>query len=628
MGRVERLPLCGHSKSSQRLKFGKQSGRRSQGIAMTQSSLPALLAEQASQQPDAVAYTFIDYETDPAGFSESLTWAQVYQGALAIAEELRLCGEVGDRAAIVAPEGLGYIMAFLGVLHAGFIAVPLPVPQFRIHDERVSGALRDCSPSVILTTSAAFDEVSKYACAENGCAGASVIDIELLDLDSARPFDEVGQPLPRVAYLQYTSGSTRSPAGVIVSHRNVMANLEQERAVYLSDYGDTLPPELRWVSWLPFHHDMGLLFSVITPVYSGTPISFMTPIAFLQRPARWMQQLGKAGLSYSCAPNFAFDLAARLTSDRDMDGVDLAGVQTIINGSERVQPATIKRFHERFARFNLKETAILPSYGLAEATLCVAAPKPGEPVRTVRFASEQTPDGNVKAVTNDDAGGTEMVSYGPPREAPGMCAVRIVDPDTHRENPPGKVGEIWVHGENVATGYWQKSAESEQTFHGRIVDPAPNSPNGTWLKTGDLGVMFGGELFIMGRLKDLLIVDGRNHYPDDIETTIRDITGGRVAAISVPDDRTERLVAIAELAAEQTRPREEQMPEFRAIKREIISAVSTSHGVRVSDLVLVPPGSIPFTTSGKVRRSACVERYRRNEFKRLDVTANVVDEAW
>ena len=595
---------------------------------MTQSSLPALLAERASQQPDVTAYTFIDYETDPAGFAESLTWAQVYQGALAVAEELRLCGEVGDRAAIVAPEGLGYIMAFLGVLHARFIAVPLPVPQFRTHDERVSAALRDCSPSVILTTSAAVDEVSKYACEENGCAGASVIDIELLDLYSARPFDEVGQPLPRVAYLQYTSGSTRSPAGVIVSHRNVMANLEQAEVVYLADYGNTLPPELRWVSWLPFHHDMGLFFSVINPIYTGAPISFMTPVAFLQRPARWMQLLGKAGLSYSCAPNFAFDLAARLTSDRDMDGIDLAGVQTIINGSERVQPATIKRFNERFARFNLKETAILPSYGLAEATLCVAAPKRGEPVRTVRFASERVADGTVRACTNEDVGATDLVSYGPPRVATGMCAVRIVNADTQRENPPEKIGEIWVHGDNVALGYWQKSVESSQTFQARIVDPSPGSPNGTWLRTGDLGVMFDGELFIMGRIKDLLIVDGRNHYPDDIEATIREITGSRVAAISVLDDSTERLVAIAELAAEQTGSREEQTLEFRAIKREIISAISTSHGLRVSDLVLVPRGSIPFTTSGKVRRSVCLERYRRDEFKRLDVSANLLDEAW
>ena len=273
-------------------------------MAMTQSSLPGLLQERASRQPDATAYTFIDYEIDPAGFAESLTWAQVYRGALVVAEELRRCGEVGDRAAILAPEGLGYITAFLGALQAGFIAVPLPVPQFRVHDERVSAALRDCSPSVILTTSTAVDEVSKYACDENGCAGTSVIEVDSLDLYSARVFDAVGQSHPSTAYLQYTSGSTRTPAGVIVSHRNVIANLEQAAVVYFEDYGNTPPPGLRWVSWLPFHHDMGLFFTLFIPIYAGNPISFITPVAFLQRPARWMQLLGKTGLSYSCAPKF------------------------------------------------------------------------------------------------------------------------------------------------------------------------------------------------------------------------------------------------------------------------------------------------------------------------------------
>jgi long chain fatty acid CoA FadD26 len=599
-----------------------------EAIAMTQPSLPALLRERAGQRPDARAYTFIDHDIDPAGFAESLTWAQLYQGALAVAEELRLCGQVGDRAAILAPEGLGYITAFLGVLHAGFVAVPLPVPQFRVHDERVSAALRDCSPSVILTTSTVVDEVSKYASVENGCVGTSVIEVDSLDLYSARVSDAVGQPHPRAAYLQYTSGSTRTPAGVIVSHRNVIANLEQATAIYLEGIGSTPPPGLRCVSWLPFHHDMGLFFTVFMTLYTGAPMSFITPVAFLQRPARWMQLLGEADLSYSCAPNFAFDLAARRTSDHDMNGIDLAGVRAIINGSERVQPTTVKRFNERFARYNLKETAILPSYGLAEATLCVAAPKLGQPVRTVRFASEQLSDGYVTACTNGDSGATDLVSYGPHRVTPGMCAVRIVNPDTQRENPPETIGEIWVHGDNVAMGYWQKSMESRRTFGAKIVDPSPGTPNGSWLRTGDLGAMFDGELFIMGRIKDVLIIDGRNHYPDDIEATIREITGGRVAAISVPDDCTERLVAIAELTTEHTRSREEQTPKLRAIRREIISAISTAHGLRVSDLVVVPPGSIPFTTSGKVRRAACVQRYRHDEFKRLDVSASLLDEAW
>ena len=351
---------------------------------MTQPSLPDLLQQRASQQADATAFTFIDYEIDPAGFADSLTWSQMHRRALAVAEELRLCGSVGDRAAILAPDGLDYVAAFLGALQAGFIAVPLLVPLFGVHDERVSSALLDCSPSVVLTTSSAVDEVTKYVRNENGRSRTSIVELDLLDLDSPRELDPIRYSHPRTAYLQYTSGSTRQPAGVVISHKNVIANLGQAFSVYFEDSGNLPPPGLRLVSWLPFHHDMGLMFSICGPLFAGNPVVLLSPISFLQRPARWMQLLGKNGLSYSCAPNFAFDLAARRTSDDDMAGLDLGDVLGINNGSERVHPATIKRFNERFARFNLKDTAIRPSYGLAEATVYVAAPKMGRP-NTFRF---------------------------------------------------------------------------------------------------------------------------------------------------------------------------------------------------------------------------------------------------
>jgi long-chain fatty acid adenylase/transferase FadD26 len=590
---------------------------------MTQSSLPALLQQQASQQPDAAAYTFIDYEIDPAGFEERLTWSQVHRRALVVAAELRLCGSVGDRAAILAPQGLDYIVGFLGALEAGFIAVPLPVPQFHVHDERVSSALRDCSPSVILTTSSAVDEVTRYVPNENGRSMTSVVEVDSLDLDSPRELDPIRYSHPRMAYLQYTSGSTRQPAGVVVSHENVIVNLGQACGLYFEDSGNVPPPGLRFVSWLPFFHDMGLIFSICLPLFTGNPVVLMGPVSFLQRPARWMQLLGKNGPSYSCAPNFAFDLAARRTSDDDMAGLDLGDVLGINNGAERVHPATIKRFNERFAPFNFKDTAIRPSYGLAEATLCVAAPKMGRPAATVRFDSEHLSSGHAKPCRNGAGGGIDLVSYGVPR----MCTVRIVNPETKAENPPGTIGEIWVHGDNVAMGYWEKPLESERTFGAKLVAPSAGTLEGSWLRTGDLGVMFDGELFIMGRIKDVLIVDGRNHYPDDIEATLREITGGRVAAISVPDDRTEQLVAIVELDKRQGSDGE-RMQKFRSVKREIISAISNSHSLRVADLVLVPPGSIPITTSGKIRRSACVERYRQDEFKRLDVSADLLNETW
>jgi acyl-CoA synthetase (AMP-forming)/AMP-acid ligase II len=601
----------------------EQKPREASPIAVTQSSLPALLRERASQQPDAPAYTYIDYEIDPAGFAECLTWAQVHHRALVVAEELRLCGSVGDRAAILAPQGLDYIVAFLGALQAGFIAVPLPLPQFRIHDQRVSSALRDCSPSVILTTSHAVDDVINCARDENGRSAVSVVEIDLLDLDSTRTLDPVCNSHPGKAYLQYTSGSTRQPAGVIVSHHNVIANLEQAFSTYFEDYGNMPPPGLGLVSWLPFHHDMGLFFTIFSPMFGGNPVKFMRPESFLQRPARWMQLLGEGGMVYSCAPNFAFDLAARRTSDKDMTGLDLGDVLAINNGSERVHSATIKRFTERFARFNLEDTAVRPSYGLAEATLFVASTKVGRAVTTVRFDSEHLSSGQAKPCGSGDGSGTAFVSYGPS----GTCMVRIVNPDTGAENPSGTIGEIWVHGDNVAMGYWQKPLETKHTFGGTIVDPSPGTPAQSWLRTGDVGVMCDGELFIMGRIKDVLIVDGRNHYPEDIEATIQEITAGRVAAISVPDARTEQLVTIVEFQT-KCEPGEDYTQMIRSVRREIISAVGKSHDLRVSDLVLVPPGSIPVTTSGKIRRSACVDSYLHDEFKRVDVPADLLSESW
>jgi long chain fatty acid CoA FadD26 len=336
-------------------------------------------------------------------------------------------------------------------------------------------------------------------------------------------------------------------------------------------------------------------------------------MAFLQKPARWMQMLA-SNRSFSAAPNFAFELAVRRTSDDDMAGLDLGNVHTILSGSERIHAATLRRFTERFSRFNLPDTVLRPSYGLAESMVYVASSPPGGPPKTVRFDYEKLSAGHAKPCGKE--GGSELVSLGPPR----ACTVRIVDPETRVENPAGRVGEIWVHGDQVTGGYWRNPQLSEGTFGGRLVDPSPGTPQEPWLRTGDLGVMSEGELFIIGRIKDLLIVDGRNHYPDDIEATIQEITGGRVAAISVPNDRSEQLVAIIELKKRGSSD-DEVVDRLHTVKREVTWAISKSHGLRVADLVLVPPGSLPITTSGKVRRSACAERYRQDEFTRLDTSA-------
>ena len=578
---------------------------------MVEASVPSVLRERASLQPDDTAFTFIDYENDLNGEAESLTWSQLYRRALNVARELKDCGSVGDRAVILAPQGLDYIVAFLGALEAGLIAVPLSVPLGGVSDERVSSVQCDASPTVVLTTSSVAGIVADYVKSPSGESGASVLEVDLLDLDAPAGSGARRGKLPDTAYLQYTSGSTRLPAGVMISHRNLVANFEQIMSDFFVEFGSVAPPDTTIVSWLPLYHDMGLMLGVCAPILAGVRTVLTSPASFLQRPARWVQLLAKNSRAFSAAPNFAFELAARKTSDEDMAGLDLGEVLVILSGSERVHPPTLQRFNKRFARFNLPDTAIRPSYGLAEATVYAATRNPAQPPHVVHFRSEELSVGHAERC--ESGTGTALVSYGVPRSP----MIRIVDPDTRIECPQGSAGEIWVHGGNVAMGYWQKPQETQRTFGERLVAPSAGTPEGPWLRTGDRGFLSGGELFIIGRIKDLLIVYGRNHSPDDIEATIQEITRGRCAAIAVSDDHTEQLVAIIEVK-HRGDSHEEAADKFVAVKRDVTSAISNSHGLGVADLVVVPPGAIPITTSGKVRRAACVEHYRHGRFARLD----------
>jgi fatty acid CoA ligase FadD28 len=572
-----------------------------------------VLRERASLQPNDPAFTYIDYEQDWDGAPITLTWSQLYMRTVNLGAQLRHSGAPGDRALILAPQGLDYIVGFLGALQAGLVAVPLSVPVGGAHDERTISVLADTSPSVILTTSAVVDTVGEYAQPQQCQAAPVIVELDLLDLAarqrSVRPgFNGAGNDRSDVVYLQYTSGSTRAPAGVRVSNKNVFANFEQVMADF---FGGAAPPDLTAVTWLPLYHDMGLLLGIIMPILAGIQTVITSPIGFLQRPARWLHLMASHSQAFSAGPNFAFDLAARKISDDDLAGFDLGGVRSILNGSERVQPATLKRFADRFAPFNLAAKALQPAYGMAEATVYIAAREPDLPPEIGYFESEKLPAGN--AIRSATGTGTPLVSYGVAK----TVLVRIVDPDTGRQRPEGTVGEIWVHGDNVADAYWNKPEESERTFGAKIVDPSDETPEGPWLRTGDSGFFSEGELFIIGRIKDILIVYGRNHSPDDIEATIQEVSAGRCAAIAVGDSGVEKLVAIIELK-KRDESDEEAAERWDTVKREVTSAISKSHGLSVADLVLVPQGSIPITTSGKIRRAQCVELYQQHEFARLD----------
>jgi fatty acid CoA ligase FadD21 len=577
---------------------------------MSQSTILSMLHGRASMRPDDAAFTFTDYEKDYAGVSETLTWSQLSRQTLSVAREIRAHGSAGDRAVILAPQGLDYIRAFLGAMQAGLIAVPLPLPHRGSSYDRVGAVFADTAPSVVLTTTSAAEDVGDYVDQSRMDTAPKIVAIDALNFDAGGgPSLAVGE-VPDIAYLQYSSGSTRTPTGVMMSHRNLTVNFEQLMASFFAN--SKVPTDSTIVSWLPFYHDMGLVLGVCAPILGGYHAQLTSPVGFLERPARWVRALGENPHAWSSAPNFAFDLAARKTTDADLAGLDLGGVLGIISGAERVEPATLQRFVDRFSHFNFKDHMMRPSYGLAEATVFVTAGTWDEDEPAVHFDVGELGVGRVERCA--PGAGSALVGYQIPRSP----ILRIVDSETQRECPPDEVGEIWVHGENVAEGYWGKPADEQTCFGATLSEPSPGTPGGPWLRTGDLGFIHNGELFIVGRIKDLLIIRGRNHYPEDIEATVQQIAHGRVAAISVQVDSTEQLVTVIEVKKKRGEASEDLRHRLSGVRSEITSAISNAHGLNVGDVVLVPAGSIPTTTSGKIRRAACVEQYRQDQFARLD----------
>jgi len=572
------------------------------------SSVLTMLHGRAVLRPDDVAFTFTDYSTDPAGTAHTLTWSQLSRRTMAMARRIRAHGATGDRAVILAPQRLEYILAFLGAMQAGLIAVPLPLPHRGSSHDRVSAVFADTTPAVVLTTSDVAADVADYVEQSELADAPQMLEVDALELDGDVDTSPLPTELPDTAYLQYSSGSTRLPTGVMISHRNLSVNFEQ---LMRSLFAGQSIAGLTIVSWLPFYHDMGLVLGVCAPILGGFRADLTSPVAFLEQPGRWIRALARNERAFSAAPNFAFELAARKTTDAELAGLDLGGVLGIINGAERVDPATLERFSDRFAHFNFRDHMLRPSYGLAEATVFVASGTWSDTAEVLHFDTDELSAGRARRCRS---GGSALVRYA----VPTSPALRIVDPDTGAGCAPDAVGEIWVSGGNVAAGYWARSEAEQQCFGAQLAEPG--TPGGSWLRTGDLGFVHDGALFIVGRIKDLLIIRGRNHYPEDIEATVQEITRGRVAAIAVPVNSTEKLVTVVELK-KRNDPADiavDPMRWLHEVKTNVTSAISTVHGLNVEDLVLVSPGSIPTTTSGKVRRAACVEHYRADQFERLD----------
>lgn len=579
---------------------------------MSEAFVLSTLQDRAGLQPDDLAFTYVDYDEDWAGKVEDVTWSQLFRRTQNLAREIAKHGTTGDRAVILAPQGMEYIVAFLGSMLAGFIAVPLPLPFAGSHDERVSAVIADTSPTVVLTTSSSAGIVNEYVGRASGAENAAIIEVDSLDLEARGGSRMRIEGLPEIAYLQYTSGSTRTPAGVVITHANLETNFRQLMSGFFPETSGIAPPDTHVVSWLPFYHDMGLVEGVVCPILGGYHGHLSSPMSFLQRPARWIQALGAYPHTWTAAPNFALELSAAKVPDEDMAGVDLSGLLGLTCGAERIHPGTLKRFADRFTKYGFNPESFRPSYGLAEATVFVATRTVAGAPKIVNFDSEGLSAD--RAERCEAPAGIPLISYGTP-ESP---LVRIVDPETLVECPEDKVGEIWVTGANVAEGYWNKPELSEKTFGGMLPDPSPGTPAGPWLRTGDLGFFTDGEMYIVGRMKDLLIIRGRNHYPEDIEATVSEISRGRVAAIAVTAAETEKLVLIVEYKKPRSAAADIEDAELHeAFRNDVTAAIASAHGVNASDLVLVAPGSIPTTTSGKIRRAACGDLYLGQQFTRL-----------
>jgi amino acid adenylation domain-containing protein len=573
-------------------------------------SLVELLGWRAKRQPSQIAYTFLkDGEADEF----TLTYSELDSEARRIAGLLASRADKGATALLCFGPGLEFVAAFFGCLYAELIAAPAyPPDPARLERSlpRLAAIMADVTPSIGLTATAILPLVERMelACPRSG--GFSWLGTDSRDrqppvpgqrlLGEAtewKPADAEGSASP-VAFLQYTSGSTTAPRGVMLTHSNLLHNAEE---VYRKVEHR---PEDFYVSWLPTFHDMGFMAGVLQPLYAGIPAVLMSPVSFLQRPLRWLQAISRYGATISGAPNFAYDLCVRKVNEAEKDNLDLSNWTVAFNGAEPVRPQTMDRFTAAFDRCGFRREAFYPCYGLAEATLMVSGGRKSAKPVTERVLASDLELGRVTNTSPANASGEvgacrEIVGCG---TAVGGMHIRIVDPESLIEIGPGRVGEIWVAGTSVGQGYWNRPVETSAVFGTRL----PGEGSQAYLRTGDLGFMKDGELFVTGRRSDLIIIRGLNHYPQDIELTVQGcdpvLRPGCGAAFSIDNEGQETLVVVHEVERSQPSVLESALSKIR-------HAIAQGHELEVGAIALIKAATIPKTSSGKIQRNACRTAY-------------------
>lgn len=557
-----------------------------------------ILDQRAAATPDQIAYIYL---TDGEQNEQSITYGELARRAKVLAYQLQRSDGTEQPVALLLPQGLSFIVGFFGCLYAGCIAVPTSIPGKNRGADKFNAIVQDAGIQVALTTGNVLNQLQKWHGGQ-----PFVRSLNWLLLDNLDPTDGVVHPPPRsltdgeasqsIAFLQYTSGSTGNPKGVMVTHRNMLANSEIIRQCFQNTAQSVS------VCWLPSFHDMGLLDGIIQPVYVGFRSVLLAPVHFLQRPVRWLQALSTYRATYSGGPNFAFDQCINRVTPEEISKLDLQSLRCLYNGAEPIRAQTLRTFATALAGTGFAATKLLTCYGLAEATLAVTASVLGESP-TIQQSSVGI---KTELRQPNDTDRRERVSCG---RTLVDAQLTIRHPDTHALCPDGVVGEIWVSGASISPGYWQKPALTAETF--------PVVGETRFLRTGDLGYVSSEELYVTGRLKDLIIIHGTNHYPQDIEQTVEqshpDLQPNGGAAFSVPVDDRERLVLVQELARSAL-----QQTDYDLIFDRVLAQVAARHDLAPYEIVLIRPGTLPKTTSGKVQRRTCCSHYLGHQLAVVD----------
>ncbi len=547
------------------------------------------------EQPEAIAFYFL---TDGLAGETQLTYGELDRRARAIGAKLASRGVGGERVLLLYPPGLDFVCGFLGCLYAGAIAVPAYLPRRNRNTERIQSISQDCEARIALTVQEAIDRI------QDGLSAIPKLkQLTWLATDEMSRCDPVADWKPprlreeTLALIQYTSGSTGSPKGVLLTHANLMHNCGLITQAFEFNRGGSA------MTWLPLYHDMGLLGGVLAPLYFGRPNVLMSPLTFLQRPIRWLQAIAHYQVTVSGGPNFAYALCNERITPEQCRGLDLSSWDVAFNGGEVIRSETLEDFTSRFAPYGFRAETHYPCYGLAETTLIVSgAGKRDRPIVRA-FDVKELEQRRVVPWEKGAKRARQLVSCG--KALPGGV-LRIVDLDKNRSMEELRVGEIWVSSPSVAQGYWRKPKETKQTFGVRL----PDEDNRRFLRTGDLGFMLDGELFITGRLKDLIIVRGVNRYPQDIEETVessaQQLLPQASAAFAVDVDGTEKVVVVAEVNRGLHQ-------EWEGVVEAVCRNVAIQHEVKLDAVVLVRSGSIPKTSSAKIQRHSCRSGFLRNK---------------